>query len=68
MVYSIPCDCGAMYIGETGRNLKVRITKHKWAITFGDNRNAIAMHIMEFTDHKILWNDSNMNRIGIEDA
>jgi hypothetical protein len=31
-VYSIPCDCGRCYIGETGRLLDVRI-KHKFNLT-----------------------------------
>jgi hypothetical protein len=25
-VYSIPCECGQVYIGQTGRSIKTRIT------------------------------------------
>jgi predicted GIY-YIG superfamily endonuclease len=28
-VYSIPCECGRRYIGETGRPLAVRIREHR---------------------------------------
>jgi hypothetical protein len=29
-VYSIPCDCGKCYIGETSRPLEVHIKEHKY--------------------------------------
>ena len=29
VVCRIPCDCGLMYIGEAGRNLSLRLKKHK---------------------------------------
>ena len=28
-VYRIPCECGLVYIGETGRNLSKRPKEHK---------------------------------------
>ena len=28
-VYCIPCECGSVYIGETGRNLSLRLKEHK---------------------------------------
>ena len=31
IVYSVPCNCGRIYIGETGRCLSVRIQEHKRA-------------------------------------
>jgi hypothetical protein len=34
-VYNIPCDCGRCYIGETKRNLEVRISEHKYTLTLG---------------------------------
>jgi predicted GIY-YIG superfamily endonuclease len=27
-IYSIPCECGRSYIGETGRPLAVRLREH----------------------------------------
>ena len=32
VVYKIPCECGRVYVGETGRTLKQRITEHKRAV------------------------------------
>jgi hypothetical protein len=29
-VYSIPCDCGICYIGETSRPLEVSLKEHKY--------------------------------------
>ena len=31
-VYSIPCSCGKIYKGETGRPLKVRLEEHQKAV------------------------------------
>ena len=31
-VYSIPCSCGKIYKGETGRPLKVRLEEHRKAV------------------------------------
>ena len=28
-VYRIPCECGLVYIGETGRNLSIYVLKNK---------------------------------------
>ena len=32
VVHSIPCECGAMYIGETGRNLHAQVKEHERAV------------------------------------
>ena len=55
VVYQIPCaQCNEVYIGETGRPLKTRISEHKRAVTMGDARNANADHWMR-TDHSMDW-------------
>ena len=55
MVYQIPCtQCNEVYIGETGRPLKTRISEHKRAVGTGDVRNANAVHWMR-TGHSMDW-------------
>ena len=57
-VYKIKCcDCQATYIGETGRNLNVRLTEHKRATRNGDINNHIAEHHLK-TNHRIDWDSA----------
>ena len=54
-VYKIECcDCQASYIGETGRNLSMRLTEHKRATNNGDVNNHIAEHHLQMI-HQIDW-------------
>ena len=54
VVYSIPCECGSLYIGETGHTLKKRLMEHKWSVRNGDTNNGIAVHVRE-TEHSVQW-------------
>ena len=57
-VYKIKCsDCQASYIGETGRNLNMRMTEHKQATKNGDANNHIAVH-HQLTNHNIDWDSA----------
>ena len=57
-VYKIKCcDCQVTYIGETGRNLNVRLTEHKRATRNGDINNHIAEHHLK-TNHRIDWDSA----------
>ena len=57
-VYKIKCcDCQATYIGETGRNLNVRLTENKRATRNGDINNHIAEHHLK-TNHRIDWDSA----------
>ena len=57
-VYKIKCcDCQASYIGETGRNLNIRLTEHKRATKNGDVNNHIAEHHLHM-NHKINWDSA----------
>ena len=56
VVYQIPCkDCASVYVGETLRNLKVRLSEHR-RHTEGCvvGRSAVADHAVE-CDHRIDW-------------
>ena len=54
-VYEIKgCDYQATYTGETGGNLSMRLTEHKWASRNGDVNNHIAEHHLQ-TKHQIDW-------------
>ena len=45
VVYEVPCkECEHIYICETKRTLKKRLTKHKAAVKRGDESSGIAMH------------------------
>ena len=53
VVYQVPCkDCPKVYIGETKRTLKIRISEHKQAVKRGDEKNGIAVHA-HTTNHNI---------------
>ena len=46
VVYEIPCkDCPEVYVGETKRTLKVRLSEHRQAVKRGDPKNGIAVHV-----------------------
>ena len=47
----------ASYIGETGRNLNIRLTEHKRATKNGDVNNHIAEHHFH-TNHRIDWDSA----------
>ena len=59
VVYIIPCECGATYIGETGRTLHARLQEHKRAVRNGDTNNGIAAHVLN-THHNIKWEDAQV--------
>lgn len=44
LVYSITCECGDEYIGETGKTLEDRLKQHKYAISTWDQNNGPAVH------------------------
>ena len=57
VVYKIPCECGKVYIGETGRPMQERIKEHDRDIRLARTQNsAVSEHANE-TGHKPLWNE-----------
>ena len=59
-VYTIPCSCGAQYIGETGRSIKTRISEHRRCLQTGLlSHSAVAEH-QHNTGHQILFDNSSL--------
>ncbi|XP_071801298.1 uncharacterized protein [Asterias amurensis] len=54
-VYRIPCECGKVYVGETGRNLPTRLKEHRAHGRRGDfDKSAIVKH-SHIADHRVNW-------------
>ena len=52
VIYLVPCaKCESVYIGETGRTLKKKISEHKGAVKRHDVKNGIAWT----KQHKVLF-------------
>ena len=59
-VYRIPCECGLVYIGETGRNLSVRLKEHKTNCEKAEqDKSAVAKHTWTY-DHRIKWDEATI--------
>ena len=59
-VYCIPCqDCKLKYIGETSRNLHIRLKEHKRDIRIGNSNNALFLHISQH-NHNFDFNSAKM--------
>jgi len=57
VVYRIPCECGKVYIGETGRSMQERIEEHDRDIRLACTQtSAISEHTQE-TGHYPIWNE-----------
>ena len=57
VVYKIPCrGCGAMYIGETGRNLQERVKKYAFK-----RQDDISIAVHEWTnEHTMNWPEAKV--------
>ena len=57
VVYEYRCQCGMVYVGETGRTLRTREMGHRRAIAKGNqDHSGISKHVLE-TGHEILWDE-----------
>ncbi|XP_066017333.1 uncharacterized protein [Pocillopora verrucosa] len=57
VVYKIPCECGKVYIGETGRPMLDRIEEHDRDIRLARNETSAVSEHAHNTGHKPLWNE-----------
>jgi hypothetical protein len=65
----IPCECSLVYIGETGRNISIRLKKHKMNYEKAEqDKSAVVKHTWTYTNRikwdeaTILANDSHMHK------
>ena len=57
VVYQYQCQCGKIYVGETGRTLGTREMDHRRAISKGNaDHSGISKHVLE-TGHEIAWDE-----------
>jgi hypothetical protein len=56
-IYSIPCECGKVYIGQSGRSIQIRIKEHERHIRLAQTeKSAVAEHSYNH-DHIIKLHD-----------
>ncbi|XP_033123480.1 uncharacterized protein LOC117122112 [Anneissia japonica] len=59
-VYRIPCECGKVHIGETGRDLRTRLKEHQGHARRGEQqKSSIVMH-SHTQQHRVCWDKSEL--------
>ena len=59
VVYKIPCECGKVYIGQTGRLMQDRIKEHNRDIRLARTETSAVSEHAPNTRHMPLWNEVN---------
>ena len=57
VVYKIPCECGKVYIGETGRSMHERIKEHDRDIRLARTQSSAVSEHSNATGHYPLWDE-----------
>ena len=57
VVYRIPCECGKVYIGETGRPMQDRMKEHERDIRLARTQTSAVSEHANNTGHNPLWNE-----------
>jgi hypothetical protein len=52
-IYSIPCECGKVYIGQSSRSVHIRIKEHKRHIRLAQTEKSAVAELSMNQDHKI---------------
>ena len=59
-IYEIPCTCGLVYVGETGRTIGTRLKEHQRHFRLGQpEKSAVADHSISL-DHTICWEETKV--------
>jgi hypothetical protein len=59
-VYRIPCECGRVYIGQTGRSVDIRVKEHQRHIRVEHpDKSAVAEHCIN-QGHRIQFHDASI--------
>jgi hypothetical protein len=59
-IYRIPCECGKVYIGQTGRSVHLRIKEHDRHLRLVQtDKSAIAEHSFNH-DHRVKLQDTKL--------
>ena len=68
-MYIIPCSCGKVYIGETGRSLNIRFKEHALDITRDRaNKSALAEHHLKRQVKEAVEIDKRDNTLNRDDG
>ena len=59
IIYQIPCSCGEVFIGETGKTINEKVKEHKRSVCRMDTNNSIAVYVMN-TSHDIAWDQATI--------
>ena len=59
-IYKIPCECGKVYVGQSGRSIHLRIKEHDRHIRLAQpDKSAVAEHSFNH-DHRIRLQDTKL--------